>query len=86
MIDKLISSFSPNPEFLVTQSSSKGRRKPSQHEKFRKAVVLTSELASVVSTASNVHFHRRMKLLKDLTDYWKRGEEVGLMEIDDGKY
>ena len=40
---------------------------PSQHEKFRKAVVLTSELASVV-----------------ISEWRISGEEVGLMEIDDG--
>lgn len=83
---RLFSSCSSSPGVLVTQSSSKGKRKPSQHEKYRKAVVVTSELASVVSMASNVHFHRRMKLLQDLMDYWKRGEEVGLVEVDDGKY
>ena len=48
--------FSSNPELLVTESSCKGRRKLSQHRKFRKAVVLTSELASVVYVASSVHF------------------------------
>lgn len=81
---RLFSSTSPNPELLVTESSYKGRRKLSQHEKFRKAVALTSELASIASMASNVHFQRRMTLLKNLTDHWKRGEEVGLKDIDDG--
>ena len=52
---RLFSSFNPNPELLVTESSYKGRRKLSQHEKFREAVVLTSELASVVSVASSIH-------------------------------
>ena len=50
---------------------------------YRKATLVTSELASVASTASNFHFHRRMKLLNDLIDYWKSGE-VGLAEIDKG--
>ena len=46
--------------------------------------MLTSELASVVSMASSIHFRRRIKLLQDLTNHWKCGEEVGLKEIDDG--
>ena len=48
-------------------------------------MVLTSELASVVSVASNVHFQCRMKLLKDLIKHWKCGEEVDLVEVDEGK-
>ena len=82
---RLFSSTTHNPELLVTESSYKGRRKLSQHENFRKAVVLTSELASIASTASNVHFQRRMTLLKNLIDHWKLGEEVGLKEIDEGE-
>ena len=81
---RLFSSFNPNPELLVTKSKHKGTRKLSQHEKFRKAILLTSELASVVSMASSIHFRRRMKLLQDLTNHRKCGEEVGLKEIDDG--
>ena len=81
---EIISSLNPNPELLVTKSKHKGTRKLSQHEKFRKAILLTSELASVVSMASSIHFRRRMKLLQDLTNHWKCGEEVGLKEIDDG--
>lgn len=47
--------------------------------------MLTTQLASVASEASHVHFHRRLKLLKELTDYWRNGEEVGLTEIDEGE-
>ena len=62
----------------------KHKRKLSQHEKYCKALLLTSELASVASGASHIHFHRRMKLLKELIDHWKSGEEVGLVDLDLG--
>ena len=44
---------------------------------------MTSELASVASEASNVHFDRRIALLKDLIAYWRNGE-VTLMEVEHG--
>ena len=69
---------------LVTTASKQHRRKLSQHEKFRKASIVTSELASVASEASNVHFDRRIALLKDLIAYWKNGDEVTLMEVEHG--
>ena len=80
--------FTPNsnPSLFVAQSNSRKQHKLSQHEKYREAVVLTSQLASVTSMASNVHFHRRMDLLKELLDYWKCGEEVGLVEVEEGMY
>ena len=55
----------------------KHRRKLSQHQKFRKASVITSELASVASEASHVHFQRRIDVLKDLIVHWKNGDEFG---------
>ena len=79
---RLFSSSHSESSLVLTKSSCKGACKLSQHEKYRKATLVTSELASVASTASNFHFYRRMKLLKDLIDYWKSGEEVGLAEID----
>ena len=65
-------------------SKLKDVRKLSQHEKYRKAVVLTSELASVASVASSVHFQRLIKLLKKLIDHLKNGEEVSLVEVGEG--
>lgn len=83
---RLFSSYSSQPLLAVAQSSSKRNRKLSQHDKYRKALLLTSELASVASGASHIHFHRRLKLLKDLIDHsdWKCGEEVGLVDLDEG--
>lgn len=69
---------------LVTTASKEHRRKLSQHEKFHKASILASQLASVASEASHVHFERRLSLLKDLITHWKDGDEVALMEVDDG--
>ena len=42
---------------------------------------MTSELPSVASEASNVHFDRRIALLKDLIAYWRNGDEVTLMDL-----
>ena len=81
---RLFSSSHSESGLVLTESSCNGARKLSQHEKYRKATLVTSELASVASTASSFHFYRRMKLLKELIDYWKSGEEVSLAEIDKG--
>lgn len=58
------------------------KRKLSQHEKFRKATMVTTQLASVISEASQNHFYRRLELLKELTDSWKSGMEVTITEVD----
>ena len=68
----------------MTTASKQHRHKLSQHEKFRKASIVTSELASVASEASNVHFDHRIALLKDLIAYWRNGDEVTLMEVYHG--
>ena len=46
----------------------------SQHQKFRKATIITAQLASVASEVSNVHFERRLGLLEDLLVQWKEGD------------
>ena len=66
-------------------SSKEHRRKLSQHQKFRKASLITAELASVASGASGVHFERRIKLLKELLASWKENEEVALVEVNPSK-
>ena len=78
-----VSSLSSS-SLAITVSKSKDVRKLSQHEKYRKVVVLTSELASVASVASSAHFQRRIRLLKKLIDHWKNGEEVSLVEVGEG--
>lgn len=72
-------------DFVEVTQASKPNRVSCQHQKYRKAVVLTSELASIVSEASGVHFDRRINLVKELIQYWKSGEEVALTELDYGK-
>ena len=74
----------PTPSVSVTCSECKKPRKVSQHEKFRKANLLTTELATVMSEASHIHFNQRLDLVKDLIRHWKSGNEVGLMDVDDG--
>ena len=61
------------------------RRKLTQHEKFRKANMLTTELAAVISESSHIHFYRWLELLKDLIDSWKSGTEVALADLDTGR-
>jgi len=80
---RIFSKSSPQP-ILVTTASKEHCRKLSQHEKFRKASILTSELASVASEASHVHFQRHMKLLEDLISHWKCGDEVSIVEVEQG--
>lgn len=74
----------PTTSFEVNEVKTKQSRTLSQHQKYKKAALLTSELASIASEASGVHFHRRIRLLKDLIRHWKCGEEVVLAEIDSG--
>ena len=81
---RLFSSSSSLSSLAIATSETKHVRKLTQHEKFRKAVGLTSELASVTSYASTFHFRRRMKLLQQLINHWKNGEEVSLVEIGEG--
>ena len=80
---RLFSRSSTQP-LLVSTVSKEHRRKFSQHEKFHKASLLATELASVTSEASQVHFERRLVLLKDLITHWKNGDEVALTEVDEG--
>ena len=68
----------------VTEVTPKPSRVLSQHQKYRKAVVFTCELASVISEASGIHFDRRIRLIKDLINYWKNDDEVALTEVDNG--
>ena len=75
------------PDFTteITQCRAKhSKHAPSQHQKYKKAAILTSELASLASEACGIHFHRRMELLKELIASWKCGDEVGLADVDHG--
>ena len=53
---------------------------------FKKANMITTELAAVISESSHIHFHRQLNLVKELIKYWKSGEEIALKltEIDEG--
>ena len=74
---RLFSTQNSNPS-LFSQSNSRKQRNLSHHEKYRQAVVTTSQLASITSM---VHFHCRISVLKELLDYWKCGEEVEVEEV-----
>lgn len=82
---RIFSSLPSTPSIDVSIFDSTKQRKLSQHEKFRKATMLTTELAAVASQASHTHFYRRLELLKDLIDSWKSGTEVALAEVDEGE-
>ena len=81
---RLFSSLPSAPSVTVSLHNSKSERKLSQQEKFRKANILTTELAAVVSEASRHHFYRRLELLKELIDGWKNGDEMALSMVDEG--
>ena len=51
-----------------------------------KTSLLISELASVASGASHVHFDRQLQVLKDLIVHWKSKQEVTLVKVDKGIY
>lgn len=82
---RLFSEFSLQPSVAITMIE-KPPRRLSQHEKFKKANVCTTELAAVISEASHVNFYRRLEMVQNLCEYWKSGKEVGLKLIDEGLY
>ena len=77
---RLFLTNSSQPAVQVMTCSKQHRRKLSQHQKFRKASILTTELASVASEASNLHFER--STLQQLSAFWKNGYEVALTKVD----
>ena len=81
---RLSSNCSSRASLSVIESSTE-KRPLSQHEKYRKAVLLTSELASVASGASQFHFVQRLNLIQELIDHWKCGKEVGLLDLNEGE-
>lgn len=83
---RIFFSAAPTPSVSLSLIKSDKKRNLTQHEKFRKASLLTSELASVMSESSRIHFNRKVDLVKDLIDYWKAGEEVALTPVEDGIY
>ena len=54
---RLFSTQNSNPSLFVAQSNLRKQCKLSQHEAYREAVLITSQLASITSMASNVQFH-----------------------------
>ena len=82
---RLFSSSSAEPTLELVTSSKEHQRKLSQRQKFRKASIITNQLASVASEALNVHFKRRLNLLEDLLIRWKEGDEVALVDADEGE-
>ena len=76
--------FSEHPmdASMMMITSAKHRQALTQHQKFHEASIITSQLASVASVASNVYYVRRIDSMKELIDFWKNGQEVGLVEMD----
>ena len=72
----------PEPSLTLTTSKLKSGRKLIQNDKYRKGLVLTTQFASTASEASHVHFHRRLKLLKELADCWRNEEEVAIDDCE----
>ena len=82
LTQRLLLTSSSQPAVQVMTYSKQHRKKLSQHQKFRKASILTTELASVASEASNVHFERCIDTLQQLLAFWKNGDEVALTKVD----
>ena len=82
---RMFSVYSAQSSLQLVTSSKEHRRKLSQHQKFRKASLITAELASVASGVLGVHFERRIKLLKELVASWKENEEVTLVNVNPSK-
>lgn len=68
---ELYFTLTPTPSGAVSVSFSEIKKptKLSQHQKFRKASYLTTELATVISETSHTHFYRRLELVKDLIQH-----------------
>ena len=79
---RLFLTSSSQPAVQVMTYSKQHRKKLSQHQKFRKASILTTELALVASEASNVHFERCIDTLQQLLAFWKNGDVVALTKVD----
>lgn len=82
----IFSADSAQPTVPVVRSSKEHRQKLSQHQKFPKASIITSQLASVASEVSTMHFEWRIKLLNNLLASWRDGTEVTLVDLDSCKY
>ena len=70
----------------LTVTSEKHHQALSQHQKFHEASLITTELASLASMVSNIHYKRRIELLKELVEFWKNGQMVGLTEISQSMF
>ena len=66
---------------VITITSAKHRKALSQHQKFCESSLITTELASLASMASNIHYERSFELLKELAEFWKNWRMIGLTEI-----
>ena len=75
--------FSEHPmdTSTVTMTTSRHRKALYQHQKYREAMVIASELASEASESSNINYEKCIELLRELVDPWKNGQIVGLTEF-----
>lgn len=67
----------------IVTSEVKTSRILSQHEKFRKAKLIASQLASLASEASGALFLQRMELLAKISGKWQQNLEVWIDDHDD---
>ena len=65
---KMFSEHSANVP-VVTVTSAKHQKSPSQHQKFCESSLIRTELASLASMVSNIHYERRLELLKELAEF-----------------
>ena len=65
----------------VHTTTTSTKRVLSQHEKYRKAHMLSTNLASLASEATGRRYKMRMKVLHELERQWKEDKEVVVVEV-----
>ena len=56
----------------------------SQHQKFRKALIVAQEVCSLASEVGMSEFTKRLNLLSQLRDAWAEGKNVTISPADTG--
>ena len=67
---------------VTTTSTKEDIKILSQHEKFRKASFIATEVASIVSYSSRCQFVRRIELLQKISEFWRDGKEVSVVPLE----
>lgn len=64
----------------ITNIPRKVRTCLSQHQKFRKAQIVSQELASLASEVGMVEFEEKLSILRELRDIWAAGGKATIQQ------